>query len=391
MSRHRVPKAVFLTTSDGFLLSHRRALALAFRDEGFDVTVCAEDTGKGEQIRALGLSFVPWPLERGSLAPTVELRSAYFVAQLYGKLQPVLAHHSSIKPVLYGSIAAAIAQVPGVINTMSGLGYALIERPNDPIRLKTLRKFAYLGYRTVLRRKGAHSVFQNPDQMRQFLDQGLADPLRTTLIRGAGVDTVKFAALPQPAPDLIFTAALPARMLWDKGVGEFVEASRLLKADPQMPPIRMLLVGGLDPDNRSAIQEAQIREWEREGVVEWLGHCSDMANLWSKVHIAVLPSYAEGLPLALAEASSCQRAVITTDVPGCRETVRDGETGWLVPVRDGEALARAIRSAITNRPELERRAQNARVFAVETLSEERVIRETLGVARRLPLYWPTAS
>jgi glycosyltransferase involved in cell wall biosynthesis len=377
---------VFLTTSDSFLLSHRRALALAFRSEGFAVTVIAEDTGKGDAIRALGLDFVAWPLQRASLAPTNEAKSALFVANAYRRLRPTLAHHSSIKPVLYGSIAASLANTPGVINTMSGLGYALIERPNDTLKLRALRAFAYQGYRAVLRRAGSQSVFQNPDQMQLFLQRNLVDPARTTLIRGAGVDTVRFA--PSPLPEGPFTVALPARMLWDKGVGEFVEAAKLLRAQPLTQTVRMALVGGLDPNNRSAISESTIRQWESEGLVEWWGHQADMAALWARAHLACLPSYAEGLPLALAEAASCQRAVVTTDVPGCRETVVDGETGWLVAVRDAHAIARAITSAASDRTELLRRGENSRKYAVEVLSEERVIRETVAVAKRLAISWP---
>ena len=228
---------------------------------------------------------------------------------------------------------------------------------------------------------------ENPDQMEHFLSKGLVDPSRTTLIRGAGVDTHRFA--PTPLPNEPFTAVLPARMLLDKGVREFVDASRILKRTMPQLAVRMVLCGGLDPDNRSAIDEATIRQWESEKSVEWWGHQTDMTAVWKRAHIAVLPSYAEGLPLALAEAASSGRAVITTDVPGCRETVRDGQTGWLVPVRDPNAIARAISEAASDRTELERRAVLGRQFAVEVLSEDRVIRETLAVARRLPICWPT--
>lgn len=379
------PRAVFLTTSDGFLLSHRRVLALAFAREGFDVTVIASDTGRGPELRALGLRFLPWPIERGSVSPSSEARAAAFVVGAYRDLRPSIVHHSSIKPVLYGSAAAAVSGSPGVINTMSGLGYALIERPDDPPRRKVLREVAYAGYRAALRRDNCHSVFQNPDQLEMFRSRGLIDPARTTLIRGAGVDTERYALSPLPEGELI--AALPARMLWDKGVAEFVEAARMLAHERVR--VRMALVGGIDTANRAGIPQDTIEQWVREGVVEWWGHQRDMAAVWRRAHLAVLPSYAEGLPLALAEAASAGRPVITTDVPGCRETVRDGQTGWLVAVRDARALADAIKDAAgRSREELTAIGLRGRALAVSTLSQEQVVAETLAVARSLRVRWP---
>ncbi|MFO0563233.1 MAG: glycosyltransferase family 4 protein [Polyangiales bacterium] len=378
------PRAIFLTTSDGFLLSHRRILALAFLREGFEVTVVASDTGRGPEIRSLGLGFVPWPVERGSVSPLSEAKAAAFVLKTYREIRPDFAHHSSIKPVLYGSAAAALCGGPGVINTMSGLGYALIERPDDPPRRRLLREVAYAGYRAALRRPNCHSVFQNPDQLEMFRSRGLIDPARTTLIRGAGVDTQRFAV--SPLPDGVMIAALPARMLWDKGVGEFVEAARILKA--RGVPVRMALVGGTDTKNRAGIAEETLQQWVSEGVVEWWGHQTDMASLWTRVHLAVLPSYAEGLPLALAEAASSGRAVVTTDVPGCRETVIHGETGWLIEVRSAVAIADAVQDAVRRRGELTAMGLAGRALAERSLSQEQVIRETLAVARSLRVRWP---
>lgn len=384
MAGNAPPRAVFLTTSDGFLLSHRKILALAFLREGFEVTVVASDTGRGAEIRGLGLRFVPWPVERGSVSPLSEAKAAAFVLKTYRALRPDFAHHSSIKPVLYGSAAAALCGGPGVINTMSGLGYALIERPDDPLRRRVLREAAYAGYRAALRRPNCHSVFQNPDQLEMFRSRGLIDPARTTLIRGAGVDTERFAVSPMPEGELI--AALPARMLWDKGVGEFVEAARILRA--RGVAVRMVLVGGTDTKNRAGIAEDTIRQWVSEGIVEWWGHQTDMASVWTRVHLAVLPSYAEGLPLALAEAASSGRPVVTTDVPGCRETVIHGETGWLVAVRSPVAIAEAIEDAVTRRDALAVMGRAGRSLAERTLSQEQVIRETLAVARSLRVRWP---
>jgi glycosyltransferase involved in cell wall biosynthesis len=375
----RRPKALFLTTIDTFFLSHRRPLAEAVRDAGFEVVVAAIDSGASADIRSLRMRFVPLNLQRESVSPWREAATVLEIARLYVRERPDLVHHSSIKPMIYGSLVARALRIPAFVNTVSGLGYALTETTHPSLERRLLRAAALGGYRAALRSSRSRCIFQNRDQMRSFIEAGLCRASESVLIVGAGVDTDRFR--PSPLPNGTPLVVLPARMLTDKGVVEMVTAARALKHEGVAA--RFALVGGEDPGNRAAIPGDQLRAWVDEGVVEWWGHRRDMPEVFSQSHLVVLPSYAEGMPLALAEAAAAGRACITTDVPGCREAVVDGETGFLVPVRDAAALADAIRRALAEPANLARMGQCGRQHALDKLSRERVIRETFAVFREL--------
>ncbi|MEW6616666.1 MAG: glycosyltransferase family 4 protein [Thermodesulfobacteriota bacterium] len=210
-------------------------------------------------------------------------------------------------------------------------------------------------------------------------DSGLVSPKRATLIRGAGVNPNVFASRPEPegAPVVI----LAARMLWDKGIGEFVEAARWLRE--QGIAARFVLVGDSDPGNPAAVLVARLDEWRRSGVVEWWGHREDMPEVFAQSNIVVLPSYREGLPKVLLEAASCGRAIVATDVPGCREIVRHNENGLLVPPRDSKSLADALKILIEN-PELRRKmGARGREIVEAEFSEEIVVRQTMEVYKEI--------
>jgi glycosyltransferase involved in cell wall biosynthesis len=358
------PRALFLVNCDWFFVSHRMALGEALRDAGFEVTVAAQQSEAHEVLQKAGLRFVPMPFEPGGRDPAHEARTSAAVLQLYRRERPDLVHHVTIKPVLYGSLAARATRIPAVVNAISGLGYVFIERPGDRLPQRALRAAVKATYRVALANPRARTIFQNPDDQGTFEGAGLIAPGRSVLIRGSGVDLARFPASPLPqGPPLVL---LPARMLWDKGVGEFVEAARALR--PRFPLARFVLVGSADTQNPAGIPRDTLARWQEEGVVEWWGHRKDMPQVLAQAHLVVLPSYREGLPLALAEAASCGRACVTADVPGCREVVRHGSTGWLVPVRDASALASAIAEALDAPDELARRGQAGRALAEQTLA-----------------------
>ena len=374
-----MPKAILVTTSDNFFLSHRLSLALALKRAGFEVAVAAESTGTVTLIESHGLRFIELPLDRRSMAPWREARVIAAIAAMYRRERPDLVHHSSIKPMIYGSSVARVLGLPAFVNTVSGLGYALTDRPQDGIANRALRLAAKAGYRIALRGHGCWNIFQNPDQLKRFVELGLADPNRSEVIRGAGVDINRF--VPAPLPDGDPVVLLPARMLWDKGIGEFVEASRMLHR--RRVKARFVLCGKVDPGSRAEIPLQTLQDWVREGVVEWWGHQENMPEVLSRAHLVVLPSYAEGLPLALAEAASAGRATITTDIPGCREVVISGQTGWLVPPFDAASLAEAIEQALSDRARLAAMGLKGREHAVAMLSQDRVLAETFRVFRKL--------
>lgn len=379
------PRALFVVNYDWFFVSHRLGLGLALKERGFDVSVAALPSEARRKIEEAGLRFVPLPFEPGGRDPRHEARTLAAVTDLYRRERPDLVHQVTIKPVLYGSLAARALGVPAVVNAISGLGYVFIERPGDTARHRALRAAVKATYRLALANPRARTIFQNPDDRGVFEQAGLVQRERTVLIRGSGVDTASFAPTPLPAgPPVV---VLPARMLRDKGVGEFVEAARLVRR--KRPEARFVLAGGADKQNPAGIPEAELNAWHQAGEIEWWGHRGDMPEVFAQAHLVVLPSYREGLPLALAEAAASGRACIATDVPGCREVVRAGETGWLVPPRDAAALAAAIEEALSRPEELSRRGQQGRIMAETELGKEAVIGRTLDVYRgMLGRRWP---
>jgi glycosyltransferase involved in cell wall biosynthesis len=370
-----MPRAVIVTNADSFFVSHRLAIGTALRDHGFEVVVAAGESDARAVIERAGLRFQPVPFDRGGRSVRRDARTLTALVALYRRERPDVVHHVTIKPVLYGSLAARAAGVNAVINAVSGLGYVFIDRDRPSRRHAALRHAVGVAYRLALDSPRTRTIFQNPDDRKMFVDRGLVSEARTVLIRGSGVDTQRFSprALPVGTPIVV----LPARMLWDKGVGEFVEAARTLRAEGVHA--RFVLVGGVDSGNPAGVPEGTLAAWVRGGLVEWWGHRTDMPEVLAQSSLVVLPSYREGMPLALAEATAAGRACIAADVPGCREVVRAGFNGWLVPARDPRALTDAMREALADASVLESRGANGRELAVAELSQDRVLRATLAV------------
>jgi glycosyltransferase involved in cell wall biosynthesis len=374
-------RLLFVVNADWFFLSHRLPLALACREAGYDVAVCAGESSARGEVEKAGFRFYPLPIDRGSTKPQQELRTVAELVRVYRRARPDLVHHVTIKPVIYGSLAARALGVPGVINAVSGLGYAFIPRAEEKLSHRLLQTALWAAYRVALDGPRTRVIFQNEDDRQAFVDRGLVVPARTVLIRGSGVDFAKFTSRPFPQGE--FVALLPSRLLWDKGVGEFVEAATRLK--PRWPNARFVLLGRIDPENPAGIDRARVEEWVRDGVVEWWGQRAhdEMPEVIGRAHVVVLPSYREGLPLVLAEAAACGRACVTTDVPGCRDTVAPGVTGWLVPPRDAESLERALEDALSDPTETERRGLRAPEFARTRFALESVVQRTLAAYREL--------
>jgi glycosyltransferase involved in cell wall biosynthesis len=240
-----------------------------------------------------------------------------------------------MKPILYGSLAAWIARVPVVINAFAGLGYVFTNPERQP---GWLQRGTQAGLRSVIRLSGSTVLFQNEADCDELVQAGIVERGRTRIIAGSGVDTDTFSVKPSsPGTPLV---VLPSRMLWDKGVGEFVQAARDLKG--KGAEARFVLVGRCDEDNPAAIPRTQLDQWVEEGSVEWWGHRDDMPAVYERATLVVLPSYREGLPKVLLEAAGCGKAIVATDVPGCRDIVRDRFNGILVVPKNSAALASAI-------------------------------------------------
>ena len=369
-------RLLYLVTEDWYFCSHRLPLAVAASAAGYEVVVATRVSVHAEQIRAAGLQLVPLGLSRRGQNPLRELASVAEIVRVYRRVRPDIVHHVALKPVLYGSLAARFSRVPAVVNALAGLGYVF---SSADLKARVLRPVVRAAYHLLLDGSNRRLIVQNPDDRDLFSRDGLVDPSRIHLIRGSGVELSRFAATPEP--DGLPLVILPARMLRDKGVEEFVAAARSLKQ--QGIGARFALVGDPDPENPAAIGEATLRRWHCEGVVEYWGWREDMTAVLRECHLVCLPSYREGLPKALIEAAASARAIVTCDVPGCRDVVTEGDNGLLVPPRDSAALANALRRLIVDPQLRARMGARGRQRAVAEFSVEHVITDTLSVYRQL--------
>jgi glycosyltransferase involved in cell wall biosynthesis len=369
-------KLLFLVTEDWYFVSHRLELAKVAREAGFDVVVATRVDRHGKRITDAGLTLRPVAFNRGGINPLQDLRTLMQLVGLYRREAPDIVHHVALKPVIYGSLAARLTGTRGIINALGGLGYVF---SSVGLRAKILRWIIKPALRFALNGKNARLIVQNSDDRDRIIADGLAEAGSIRLIRGAGVDPAAYrqVTVASERPLVI----LPARFLREKGVGEFVEAARLLRA--QGIEARFALVGRPDPANPASVSQAEIDAWVGEGVVEFWGWQEDMPGVFSQAQIVCLPSYHEGLPKSLLEAGASGCAIVTTDIAGCREIVRDGVTGWLVPTRDIGALVNALRQAI-ERPELRQQyGASVRALIAADFSMDRVTAETIAIYREL--------
>ncbi len=368
------PRLLFVVNNPAFFLSHRLPVARAARAEGYDVHLATPPGPSTPAVRAAGIEWHPIRLARAGRDPRSELSSMADLYRLYRRLSPNIVHHVTPKPVLYGTPMARLAGVHAVVNAISGMGHVFADR--DGRGRRVLRRAVGAGYRAALQHPHMRVIFQNRDARSDFLARGWVRASEVVMIRGSGVDVAEFAppAAPPQGPPVV---VLPARMLRTKGVGEFVEAARALRA--QGVGARFVLVGDPDPGNPASIPELQLRAWEAEGVVEYWGHRCDMPAVFAGAHVACLPSYLEGLPKALIEAAACGLPIVTTDVPGCREVVDQGRNGLLVPCADSAALAHALRNLVSDEALRRRMGAASRARAVEEFSVSQVVEAHLRV------------
>jgi glycosyltransferase involved in cell wall biosynthesis len=406
-------KLLYFIGVDWFFYSHFLDRAIAAKEQGYDVVVLTGLTRDDDPLAEHGIKLIGIPFERRSMNPLGLMRNLVNVIRILKQEKPDIIHQVALKPILVGSIATRVVGIKRVINAVVGLGFAFSSETDSA---KTARRFVSMLFDLVLDKKHAKTVFENADDRDYFLQQGWVTEQGAVLIRGAGVDIERFspgsvrlptqatsetsvdttdeatigaeaaltsgargtippAALSAPAP----TVMLLSRMLWDKGIGEFVGAARMLTRQHGKQYAQFVLVGDPDDDNRGSISREQLLAWQQEGIVRWWGYKPDVANVLTKATISCLPSYREGLPKSLLESLAMGLPCIATDVPGCREAVKDGINGLLVPPRDTAALANAIYLLLGD-PELRQQfGQASRKMAVEEFSREIVNKQTLDL------------
>lgn len=371
------PKLLYFVTEDWYFCSHRLPLAIAARDAGYDVAAVTFVNNHGDTIRRAGIRLIPFKLSRRGMNVLSELATLVRLIALYRKERPDLVHHVAMKPVLYGSLAARVSGVSRVLNALPGLGYVFT---SDKPKARLLRLILGMAFRKLLSNGSSLLILQNQDDCATFGDKGFINQGRIRLILGSGVDTAVF--IPSPEPPGVPVVALASRMLWAKGIKEFVEAARLLKE--KGIEARFALVGDTDDQNPSAIPKEQLTAWDKEGAIEWWGHRQDMAHVFSQCHIVCLPSfYGEGVPKVLIEAAASGRPIVTTDMPGCREIVRHGVNGFHVAARKAGDLAEKIQ-ALVESPELRQKmGKQGRDIAVNEFAVEKVVSQTMALYKEL--------
>jgi glycosyltransferase involved in cell wall biosynthesis len=374
----RRPKLLFLVTEDWYFWSHRLPAACAARAAGFDVVVATRVRAHGERLRGEGFGLRPLGWRRRGDGLLGARRAISEIARLYRAERPDLVHHIALKPVLFGGIARRLAfagteTAPVAIDSVMGLGSGFSAAG---FAAKLRRPPLGIALRLAAGRERNWVIVQNPEDRGALIELGVA-PQRTVVIRGSGVDCHHFRPLPDPAGTTV-TVALVSRMLRDKGVLDAVAAIRLLRG--RGLPVELLLAGPTDPDNRSSLSGDTLAALASGPGIEWLGSVADVRTVWRRAAIAVLPStYGEGVPKTLLEAAACARPIVASDVPGCREVVRHGETGLLVTPRDVDGLAAAIAILAGNPAQRVSMGFEARALVECEFAEEIVARETLAV------------
>ena len=370
-------KILFLITEDWFFCSHFLERALAARVAGYDVVVASRERTHAAIIRKLGLSFIAIEFNRRSINPVKELLILAKIFSIYRLEKPDIVHQVAAKPILYGSLVARLCFGKRIIlvNAPVGMGYIF---SSTDYTARFLRPLLRLAYRFLLNPERSRVIFENKDDLAEFIGQKAVRITDAILIRGAGVDLKKFMPSPllqneKKLPVVMFTA----RMLKDKGVYEFVAAAHQLYAEKITA--RFILVGAPDLLNPTSVSLQTLKKWHGHKNIEWWGWREDISIPLKEATIACLPSYREGLPKALIEAAACGLPIVTTDTVGCREVVINGVNGFLVPVRNSNALAQALRKLLLDTELCLKMGQKSRWLAEKNFSSAQVIRETLGV------------
>jgi glycosyltransferase involved in cell wall biosynthesis len=368
------PRLLYVVTEDWFFLSHRLPMARAARAAGFEVHVAANVGDGAAAIAREGFVLHPVRFARGKLSPFATLATIRTLRRLHRDLAPDLVHHVALQATIFGSLAALGCRVARV-NAITGLGYSFI---SDSVKARVVRTVIGTLLRLLVDRPRSVALVQNPDDRELLLWLGIAAE-RIVLIPGSGVDVDRLKPMAEPTGAI--TIGFVGRLLDDKGIRVLVAAHRQLRA--KGTPVELLIAGTPDPANPASVSQAEAEAWGREPGITWLGHVDDIATVWARAHIAVLPSRREGLPKSLLEAAACGRPMIATDVPGCREVAIANQTGLLVPPDYPSALAVAIETLADDVGLRDRFGRAARALAEERFAEGAIGRAVTDLYLRL--------
>ncbi len=366
-------KKIFIVVNvDWFFLSHRKDIAVRAMKAGYDVTIVTKNTGKRKEIEGLGLKYIDLPMNRSGQNIVEELKTCKFLYSLYRREKPDVVHHVGLKTILWGTLAAKFAKAKGVVNAVSGLGifFSVENRSLISRLMPKVLKFAH-------RQRNLAVIFQNDEDKGLFLSNGIINENQAYMIKGSGVDLNQFCFTPEPEDGKI-KVLLTARMIVEKGIFILTDAAEKLRNEYE-DKVEFLLCGGLD-DNPKAITKEELDKVCDGGYVQWLGYRTDVLELLKSCHIVAFPSYyKEGLPKSLIEATAVGRSIVTTNSIGCKETVVDGYNGYLIPVKDSDALAEKLRVLFDDSELRQQMGRNSRLLAERDFSIDTVISEHLRI------------
>ena len=369
-------KILLFANTDWYLHNFRMPLARALRKHGHDVVLLSPPGKYSRRLQEAGFRWIEFPLERRRLNPFAELITILRLVRLYRLERPDLVHHFTIKCLMYGSIAARISGVKSVVNAFAGLGHIFSD---GGFQAKLLSSIFTPVFRLALQH--TQVIFQNPDDHRIFLQHQFVTEADSHLIRGSGVDVYKFSPSTRRPLNGERRVLLASRLLWAKGLAEYVGAARVLRG--LIPGTQFLIAGEADAGNPAAVPHNVIEQWKAQGNVQMLGHCEDMRALLAEVDVVALPSfYGEGVPRILIEAAANALPLVATDMPGCREIVRHGSNGFLVKPRDVESLVEAIKKLLLDDALRTKMGKRSRELACSEFSEDEVISRTLEVYQK---------
>lgn len=365
-------KILFVVNVDWFFISHRLPIALEGIKRGYNIYLATSDTGQRNKIEHYGIHFINIDFERSTKNPFNETGIIFKLVKIYRKYNFHIIHHVTIKPAIYGSIAARLSKnKPNVINAISGLGYNFTGNRKSIFQNIILKLMRY-GFEY----SKSNFIFQNPDDLSFYSKLGFLNANNFALIKGAGVDQDEFP-FTEPLKKDVLQVLLSARMLFDKGIKEFCEAAKILEKQWK-GKAQFILCGDIDLHNPAGATQEEIKKLLENDYIIWLGHQKNIKNILTQSDIVCLPSYREGLPKALIEAMAIGRPIISTDVPGCRECVEEGINGFLVPSQDSNALAIAIDSLLKNKDLRIQMGAASRIKMENELSIKKVISQTFS-------------
>lgn len=372
-------KILFLAAPLKFFLMHKLPLALAAKEAGYEVHIASpiEDERDRGFLEGYGLIAHDLPLCREKKTLWAETKNLWYVFRMYRRVKPEIVHQITVRLILFGTLSARLSGIKYIVNAFSGLGYVFTASGRKAAMRRNIIEYAF---RLVMRHKNHMAIFENGCDADYMQKQGIVRPNEVQVIKGSGIDLdiFEFVAEPEGTPIVI----CPARMLRDKGIVEFVAAARLLKE--RGVSVRMVLAGDTDYGNPTAISEQMLQEWENSGAIEYWGFRQDMADILRNSNIVCLPSYREGLSKALLEAAASGRAIVTTDVPGCRDVISEQfPNGLLVPAYESEALADAIQRLLDDPAFREELGRNGRKLAEREFSVALVQEKTMELYERL--------